>query len=406
MDPISGRTSKMAVDVISEVVELFYCGQGRVNNGERVVHLGGDEVGDAWNTPALEQWTREHGKFHNRTDLVDYWISHTIAEVKKRTGARVILWNDFLDDHTTQADTIDTWQIWRYDTSQTLDMAASGKFGSLIYSSAFYLDLLGDDWATFYDVPLKRDGAGVIKGGEACMWGSHGGLLGDRMNFGKPREVVLALVEVVLNLKSVQASIADAAKRLTTDSDAWLSPELLKAVMANPSLAKGFADPRYQRVLRTMQEDPEKAKHEVAGDTDLAEWLRAFSALMSRHFEKLASESSPVPSLSPAGNTPSGDKNEISEDSEVAELEGRSLYPKNTVELELSNETSQRSASEEPAAVSSNASIGSSTLTVVTGTPRYLQSNPQAQLDPRQLPPQLAQKVMYLVEKGIVKLHA
>ncbi|KAF4717704.1 hypothetical protein FOZ62_002366, partial [Perkinsus olseni] len=69
------------------------------------------------------------------------------------------------------ADTIDTWQIWRYDTSQTLDMAASGKFGSLIYSSAFYLDLLGDDWATFYDVPLKRDGAGVIKGGEACMWG-------------------------------------------------------------------------------------------------------------------------------------------------------------------------------------------------------------------------------------------
>ncbi|KAF4651052.1 hypothetical protein FOZ61_010813 [Perkinsus olseni] len=142
---------------------------------ERVVHLGGDEVGDAWNTPALEQWARDHGKFHNRTDLVDYWISHTIAEVKRRTGARVILWNDFLDDHTTQADTIDTWQIWRYDTSQTLDMAASGNFGGLIYSSAFFLDLLGDDWATFYDVPLKRDGAGVIKGGEACMWGSHWG---------------------------------------------------------------------------------------------------------------------------------------------------------------------------------------------------------------------------------------
>ncbi|KAF4756465.1 hypothetical protein FOZ63_026641, partial [Perkinsus olseni] len=184
MDPISERTSTMAVDVISEVVELFYRGQGRVNNGnkvmsfftgERVVHLGGDEVGDAWNTPALEQWTRDHGKFHNRTDLVDYWISHTIAEVKRRTGARVILWNDFLDDHTTQADTIDAWQIWRYNTSQTLDMAESGKFGGLIYSSAFFLDLLGDDWATFYDVPLKRDGAGVIKGGEACMWGSYWG---------------------------------------------------------------------------------------------------------------------------------------------------------------------------------------------------------------------------------------
>ncbi|KAF4756466.1 hypothetical protein FOZ63_026642, partial [Perkinsus olseni] len=114
----------------------------------------------------------------------------------------------------------------------------------------------------------------------------------------------------------VQASIADAAKRLTTDSDAWLSPELLKAVMANPSLAKGFADPRYQRVLKTMQENPERAKREIAGDTDLAEWLRAFSALMSRHFEKLAYESSPVPGLSPAGNAPSVDGNAVSEDSE------------------------------------------------------------------------------------------
>ncbi|KAF4650414.1 hypothetical protein FOL46_000983, partial [Perkinsus olseni] len=71
--------------------------------------------------------------------------------------------------------------------------------------------------------------------------------------------------EEALKLPEVQASIADAAKRLTTGSDAWLSPELLKAVMADPSLAKGFADPRYQRVLRTMQEDPEKAKREIAG---------------------------------------------------------------------------------------------------------------------------------------------
>ncbi|KAF4715908.1 hypothetical protein FOZ63_033032, partial [Perkinsus olseni] len=37
MDPISERTSKMAVDVISEVVELFYCGQGRVNNGNKAI---------------------------------------------------------------------------------------------------------------------------------------------------------------------------------------------------------------------------------------------------------------------------------------------------------------------------------------------------------------------------------
>ncbi|EER10586.1 beta-hexosaminidase a, putative, partial [Perkinsus marinus ATCC 50983] len=50
-------------------------------------------------------------------------------------------------------------------------MAASRKFKNLLYSSAFYLDQLNDDWAKFYDVPLTRDKDGILKGGEACMWG-------------------------------------------------------------------------------------------------------------------------------------------------------------------------------------------------------------------------------------------
>ncbi|EER16706.1 hypothetical protein Pmar_PMAR015065, partial [Perkinsus marinus ATCC 50983] len=53
--------------------------------GKKVVHLGGDEIWNAWDTPALEEWTRKNGRFHNRTDLVDYWIANTIAGIKEKT---------------------------------------------------------------------------------------------------------------------------------------------------------------------------------------------------------------------------------------------------------------------------------------------------------------------------------
>ncbi|KAF4662957.1 hypothetical protein FOL47_005990 [Perkinsus chesapeaki] len=172
MDPINDKTREMTVAVMSEVVDIFYNNaSGRINNGDKVLHLGGDEIGDAWDSAALTKWTQEHGKFHNRTDLVDYWLSHAVKEVKEKTGATVILWNDFLNDNPTETDVVDTWQIWLYDASRTLAMAESGKFRSLIFSSAFYLDLLGQDWAAFYDVPFKRDKNGILVGGEACMWG-------------------------------------------------------------------------------------------------------------------------------------------------------------------------------------------------------------------------------------------
>ncbi|KAF4653754.1 hypothetical protein FOL47_010319 [Perkinsus chesapeaki] len=161
-----------------------------------------------------------------------------------------------------------------------------------------------------------------------------------------------------LKLPQVQAPLIDSAKRLSADTNSWLSPELMRAVMANPSLAKGFADPRYQRVLRTMQEDPEQAKEEIANDKELADWLKAFSALMSRHFDKLAS------------------KCEV---------------PK------AKNTEPQSMVSEEVQAILQDPQIQKLL--------QYLQSNPQAKLDPRQLPPSVAIKVMRLVDNGIIKLH-
>ncbi|KAF4650192.1 hypothetical protein FOL47_001390, partial [Perkinsus chesapeaki] len=157
------------VKVVTDVVNLFY-GNKNSNepyNGERVIHLGGDEVGDAWNSTALRSWIERYGKFHNQTDLSDYWLTNVV-------GAKVTLWNDFFTDNATALDPVDTWQVWKFNTSQLVELAESHRLpdkASLLFSQGFFLDGLQQTWADFYNVTFRRDSKSVIKGGEACLWG-------------------------------------------------------------------------------------------------------------------------------------------------------------------------------------------------------------------------------------------
>ncbi|KAF4654510.1 hypothetical protein FOL47_009927, partial [Perkinsus chesapeaki] len=178
MDPTSNFTKDFVVKVVTDVVNLFYGNKNsnEAYNGERVIHLGGDETWDAWNSTALREWTKIHGKFHNKTDLVDYWLKEVVGNISETTGAKVSIWNDFLNDNATELEVIDTWQIWLYDPEKTIELAESDrlpKSASIIFSdySAFYLDQLERTWADFYNVTFRRDSKGVIKGGEACLWG-------------------------------------------------------------------------------------------------------------------------------------------------------------------------------------------------------------------------------------------
>ncbi|KAF4671764.1 hypothetical protein FOL46_009921 [Perkinsus olseni] len=177
MDPTSSYTKEFVKGVVSEVADIFYGDRRRreTYNGERVVHLGGDETWDAWDTPYLRNWTRDHGCYHNKTDLVDYWLTEVVADIAESTGSKITLWNDFLNDNAEALWPVDTWQIWLYNPAETVELAESGRLpkgSSVLFSQAFYLDALQMTWADFYKVPFRGDCYGVIKGGEACMWGT------------------------------------------------------------------------------------------------------------------------------------------------------------------------------------------------------------------------------------------
>ncbi|KAF4721380.1 hypothetical protein FOZ62_029425, partial [Perkinsus olseni] len=201
MDPISHTTEDMVIGVLMRLADMFSV----AGPDKNVLHLGGSSVGKAWDTKALEDWTRKHGKFHNKTDLVNEWLRSVVAEVKRHTrntglealklkgvcadlrewpailipsfckivsvDAEVIMWDDFLLEGATAVDRVDTWQILNHNVEETLKLATTGRFKSLIYSTDFVISDLGtgygNDWVKFYYVRLLNDKKGVIKGGEA-----------------------------------------------------------------------------------------------------------------------------------------------------------------------------------------------------------------------------------------------
>ncbi|KAF4710424.1 hypothetical protein FOZ62_021941, partial [Perkinsus olseni] len=171
MDPTSRMTRDMVVGVVMRVADMF----GESRPDKKVLHLGGSAVGKAWDTKALEDWTRKYGKFHNKTDLINAWLRSVVARVKRHTDAEIMMWDDFLLEGAAVLTPVDTWQILNHNMEETLKLALSGRFKSLVYSTDFVLSDLGtgygNDWTKFYDVKFKGDRGGGIKGGEAVVWG-------------------------------------------------------------------------------------------------------------------------------------------------------------------------------------------------------------------------------------------
>ncbi|KAF4689266.1 hypothetical protein FOZ60_001805 [Perkinsus olseni] len=171
MDPTSRMTRDMVVGVVMRVSDMF----AESRPDKKVLHLGGSAVGKAWDTKALEDWTRKYGKFHNKTDLINAWLRSVVARVKRHTDAEIMMWDDFLLEGAAVLTPVDTWQILNHNMEETLKLASSGRFKSLVYSTDFVLSDLGtgygNDWAKFYDVKFEGDRGGVIKGGEAVVWG-------------------------------------------------------------------------------------------------------------------------------------------------------------------------------------------------------------------------------------------
>ena len=70
-------------------------------------------------------------------------------------------------------------------------------------------------------------------------------------------------------------------------SGAWMTPELLQRIAAEPRLVAGMQQPRFQAALQEMQRDPGATMKKYAGDAPLAEFLRCYMGILGEHFEKL-----------------------------------------------------------------------------------------------------------------------
>ena len=64
----------------------------------------------------------------------------------------------------------------------------------------------------------------------------------------------------------------------------WLTPELLKKITENPSLAKLFTNPEYLQAITMMQKNPKEVMEKYKNNKEFTTLLTEFSGMMGQHF--------------------------------------------------------------------------------------------------------------------------
>jgi hexosaminidase len=163
LDPTRNETYIVLENIFGDIKELFKT---------PVIHIGGDEVDNGWNTPGINAWLKKQSM--SQSGLIVHWLSkmHAIATNLKIT---FIMWGDFVN----KIPEVDSskypqikWQMWEsyWDWTRTREFAETHRTGTL-FSTDFYLDHLELDWTKLYSVDLGIDRPSGIDGAEACMWG-------------------------------------------------------------------------------------------------------------------------------------------------------------------------------------------------------------------------------------------
>lgn len=174
IDPTREENYVFLEGLLKEVVELFSSSRP-VYEGKPVIHLGGDETGDGWDTESIREWMKAKG-LQSKADLIAIWVSR-LSDIAKKLDFRIMMWDDFLGESNQgsipkfgDADNPIIWQTWRssFEDSVTLSSQLSRQ---MVFSRDFYLDHLQDDWTTFYSIKVNQFRKGNVIGGEACMWG-------------------------------------------------------------------------------------------------------------------------------------------------------------------------------------------------------------------------------------------
>jgi len=162
-DPTRPETYDFLKAVINDTIHLFQT---------NIIHLGGDELADAWNTAPINQWMKTNNMY-SHADLVQYWVGK-INNIGQELGVTIIMWEDFLPSLKGTLSAVYPnieWQIWMKSSADAADFASSNP--NTIFATDFYLDHLDKTWTVLYSngQRLVSNSNQNIAGGEACMWG-------------------------------------------------------------------------------------------------------------------------------------------------------------------------------------------------------------------------------------------
>jgi hexosaminidase len=168
-------------ELIKNVLEFVKnSGTDRNRDDPVMIHLGGDEILDAWDTPEMEKYYQENSLgIKNKIDLIIYWLQKLLEIAGDKF--QIILWEDMLVEIiSTNMEIFEAnkamlgkfiWHIWQQKADESSIIAILESYGiRYFYSTPFYLDHLNDRWDKMYNATVSKSSKSVM-GGIACMWG-------------------------------------------------------------------------------------------------------------------------------------------------------------------------------------------------------------------------------------------
>lgn len=163
-DPASEATYRFIDGFIGEMVTLF---------PDPFWHVGGDEVnGRHWRqNPKIVRFRRQRGLADN--GALQAYFNRRLARILARHGRRLVGWDEILHPDLPRNAVIQSWRGVEY-----LGRAAA-QGNAAILSAPYYLDHQESAETHYLADPLPAGHsltpaqAGLVLGGEACMWAEH-----------------------------------------------------------------------------------------------------------------------------------------------------------------------------------------------------------------------------------------
>lgn len=166
LDPTLNSTYVFIENLFAELNKVF---------PERYLHIGGDEVDfGCWSSSEKIKQFMKDNNITSYAQLEDYF-EERVLKLAAAQNVSVMCWEELFDNGLPLPKNV-VIEVWKGGDPRAVLHAVVQQGFRGVMSSFWYLDHLGDTWATYYSNPID-DGTftpkerELIMGGEACMWG-------------------------------------------------------------------------------------------------------------------------------------------------------------------------------------------------------------------------------------------